>query len=116
MADLLSYLPAVNPTVMYPLLKFIYSVILYMEHSPQGTQVRFNLLHVLVIIVFATVILRACSRSMHAHLNRLLLGNQFRFLILQKSVFVSTLRRIGEELYKPEVITWLTLSRSACRL
>ncbi|CAB4040812.1 Hypothetical predicted protein, partial [Paramuricea clavata] len=38
LADLLSYLPAVNPNVMYPLLKFIYSVILYMEHSPRGTQ------------------------------------------------------------------------------
>lgn len=59
LADLLSYLPAVNPNVMYPLLKFIYSVILYMEHSPRGTQ---------------------------------------------KSVLVSTLRRIGEELYKPEII------------
>ena len=40
LADLLSYLPAVNPNVMNPLLKFIYSVILYMDHSPQGTQVH----------------------------------------------------------------------------
>ena len=34
---------------MYPLLKFIYSVILYMEHSPPGTQVT-NLRHVVFIV------------------------------------------------------------------
>ncbi|XP_046853391.1 coiled-coil domain-containing protein 138-like [Xenia sp. Carnegie-2017] len=58
LADLLSYLPAVNPNCVHPLLKFIYSVIFYMENSPQGTQ---------------------------------------------KPLLLSTLRRIGEELYKPEI-------------
>ncbi|XP_028406422.1 coiled-coil domain-containing protein 138-like [Dendronephthya gigantea] len=59
LADLISYIPTVNPDVMHPLLKFVYSVMLYMEHSPHVTQ---------------------------------------------KSVLVSTFRRMGEELYKPEAI------------
>lgn len=65
LADLLSYLPAVNPNVMNPLLKFIYSVILYMDHTAQSTQ---------------------------------------------KPVLTSTLRRIGEELYKPEIFKQPELS------
>ena len=97
MSDILSILPSVNPRLQQPCLQFTYWSIVYMEQTVQGSQVPKRTKHngILSVIGLTTLCLKCVSIFS--------LSISFLLSFLQRTALASTLRHIGEELYKPQV-------------
>ena len=100
MSDILSILPSVNPRLQQPCLQFTYWSIVYMEQTVQGSQVPKRTKHNGIfqhrsVIGLTTLCLKCVSIFS--------LSISFLLSFLQRTALASTLRHIGEELYKPQV-------------